>query len=70
MVSIVCSEYDLRFTKEYTLASKSSAIFLVHSEKWEHLTIKTKLKIDDSFCMFSILLEAKYFGEWKFLYQN
>ena len=38
----------------------------MHSEKWEHLTIKTKLKIDDSFCMFSILLEAKHFENENF----
>ena len=43
--------------------------FVVHSEKWEHLTIKTKLKIDDSFCMFSILLEANHSSNEKFYAQ-
>ena len=41
--------------------------FVVHSEKWEHLTIKTKLKIDDSFCMFSIQPEAKHFENENFI---
>jgi len=46
--------------------NKLCYFFIVHSEKWEHLTIKTKLKIDDSSCMFSILLEAKHFENENF----